>query len=70
MGSTFTIFATAGAICAVLAFIAWLGDRRRVRRRDLERVGFMPWTGVFFVALVGALIMLGLAGREWIAAGF
>lgn len=70
MGLPFPIFAVAGAFCAMLAFVAWLGDRRRVRRRDLERVGFMPWTGVFFVSLVAALIMLGLAGREWIAAAF
>lgn len=69
MGLPFPIFAVAGAICAMLAFVAWLGDRRRVRRRDLERVGFMPWTAVFFVSLVGALIMLALAGREWVAAG-
>lgn len=59
-----------GASCAAIAFAAWLGDRRRVRRHNLEQVGFMPWTGLFFLSLVAALILLGLAGREWIVAGF
>ncbi|WP_156839319.1 hypothetical protein [Novosphingobium aquimarinum] len=69
MEPTFYLLAVPGAFFAILALTAWLGDRRRVRRRDLERIGFMPWTGLFFLSLVAALILLGLAGREWIAAG-
>ena len=56
--------AIAGVVAAVLALIAWLGDRRRIRRSNPDAVGFMPWTPVFFWALLAACIMLGLAARH------
>ena len=59
--------AAGGAIAVVLAIIAWLGDRRRMRRSDPDAVGFMPWTAVFFWALLSACILLGLAAKQWFA---
>ena len=53
--------------CVALAALAWWGDRRRVRRKDMDAVGWVPWTPVFFAALMVAVIALGLAGREWLA---
>jgi hypothetical protein len=50
-----------------LAALAWLGDYRRVRRQDMDAVGWVPWTPLFFVALIVALVALGLAAREWLA---
>lgn len=52
-----------------VAVIAWRGDRRRMRRSDPDDVGFMPWTSVFFFALFGALILLGLALKAWLETG-
>ena len=60
-------FALAGITAAFLAVIAWIGDRRRMRRADLDKVGFMPWTVIFFAALTVAIVMLGLAGRQLLA---
>lgn len=57
-------FLIAGVVAAMLALIAWAGDRRRVRRRNPDSVGFMPWTPVFFWALLAACILLGLAVRH------
>lgn len=57
-----------GAVAAVLALGAWLGDRRRMRRSDPDAVGFMPWTAIFFLSTFVACIVLGLAAREWFAA--
>ncbi|WP_067735376.1 LPXTG cell wall anchor domain-containing protein [Novosphingobium naphthalenivorans] len=54
---------TAGGIAALLALLAWIGDRRRMRRRDMDRVGFMPWTPIFFWSLLAAVLLLGLGGR-------
>ncbi len=56
-----------GAAAAVVAIWASLADRRRVRRSNLDAVGFMPWTPVFFVALLTACVALGLAARAWVA---
>ena len=57
-----------GAIAVAIALIAWLGDRRRMRRSDPDAVGFMPWRDVFFWALLAACILLGLAAKEWFSA--
>ena len=50
-----------GLACAALAVIAWLGDRRRLRRSNPDAVGFMPWTAVFFWSVLAAVALLGLA---------
>lgn len=59
------IMAVAGGICAFVAALAWIGDRRRMKRRNLDNVGFMPWTTVFFIALMGAVLLLGISGKDW-----
>jgi hypothetical protein len=54
-----------GAAAAAIAAWASLADRRRVRRKNIDAVGFMPWTPVFFIALLTACVTLGLAARAW-----
>jgi hypothetical protein len=63
----FATLLTIGLAAAALAAWAWLADRLRVRRKVMDKVGWMPWTPVFFVALMVACVALGLAGREWLA---
>ncbi|MGE3692417.1 MAG: hypothetical protein AB7F98_13665 [Novosphingobium sp.] len=59
-------YALAGGVFALLvAIAAWLGDRRRMRRSDPDDVGFMPWTSVFFWALLAALLLLAFAAHQW-----
>ena len=58
---------SAASVALLLAVIAWLGDRRRMRRSDPDAVGFMPWTGVFFWALLAACVLLGLAAKDWVS---
>ena len=67
MSNLSTAHAVAGGMAAGLAFVAWLADRRRMRRSNPDDVGFMPWTGIFLVALLAACVLLGLAAREWLA---
>lgn len=54
------LWATAGVAAGVVA-IAALADRRRVRRRDLDRVGWVPWPAVLLFALMIAAICAALA---------
>lgn len=65
MDQSTRIMTIIGAIAAGVAIVAWLGDRRRMRRRDLDRVGFMPWTPIFFWSLMVAVLLLGIAARDW-----
>lgn len=38
-----------------------LADWRRTRRRDLDRVGLMPWTLIQVMAILGAVVTAALA---------
>ena len=60
--------AIGGTIAVAVAIIAWLGDRRRMRRSIPDAVGFMPWRDVFFWAFLAAVVLFGLTVKEWLAA--
>ncbi|QDK32351.1 hypothetical protein [Sphingomonas sp. IC081] len=65
MIDTDLVMAIAGLVCAFVAAAAWIGDHRRMKRRDLDRVGFMPWTALFFIGLMGAVLLLGISAKDW-----
>lgn len=67
MSESDQIMLASGAVLAVIAALATLMERRRARRVDLDRVGFMPWNAIFFVTFLGAVILLGLGGRDWLS---
>jgi hypothetical protein len=67
MDSSVFLLGGAGLAAALIVVVAWLGDHRRMRRSDPDAVGFMPWTQVFFFALLAAILLLGLAARAWFA---
>lgn len=54
-----------GIAAALLAVVSRWADMRRLRRVDPDAVGFMPWTGIYFAALMVSCIMLGIAVRSW-----
>ena len=54
-----------GMLSLGLAIYAAWADRRRLRRSDPDAVGLVPWTGVAFWASLGAVALLGMAGKVW-----
>ncbi len=51
-----------GGLFLLIALICMLMERRRSRRREINRVGWMPWTGLFLVFAVfgGGLLALSV----------
>lgn len=58
-----------GLMAAFVAVLAWWGDWRRMTRHDPDRVGIMPWTTVFMWAMLFAVLLLAVAGQDWLARG-
>lgn len=58
-------FMLAGALCLIFTVYAGIADRRRLRRKRLDSVGFMPWSSLSLAALVIGLSLLGLAYLKW-----
>jgi hypothetical protein len=50
----------AGLALLVLAGLMSFAERRRVRRERIDRVGWVPWTGLFLVFAVVGLTLSGL----------
>jgi len=51
-----------GGLFLLIALICMLMERRRSKRREINRVGWMPWTGLFLVFAVfgGGLLALSV----------
>ena len=67
MNDVRTVLAAAEIFAVSIAAIAWVGDWRRVRRHDPDKVGFMPWTDLFFWSVLASVVLLGLCVRAWLA---
>jgi hypothetical protein len=55
-----------GCVALAVAIVAWIGDHRRRKRKNIDAVGFVDWTTVFFIALMLAVLLLGAAARIWL----
>jgi hypothetical protein len=60
MSTQAALWTGAGAAAAV-ALIAALADRRRTRRRDLDRPGLVPWPLVQVLAMLIAVVAAAFA---------
>ncbi|HRE36768.1 MAG TPA: hypothetical protein PK217_17000 [Sphingopyxis terrae] len=49
------------ATAAILFGVAELAEWRRRNRRDVDKVGFMPWRGIALVSVAVAIVAAALA---------
>jgi hypothetical protein len=46
---------------AVMVLVSSLADRKRNRRRDINAVGFMPWTAITVMSVLATVVSAALA---------
>ena len=54
-----------GALLSISAFATWR-DRRRRKRKDIDRVGMMPWRDIAALTAFAGLTLLALACVGWL----
>jgi hypothetical protein len=61
-----TLIGLAGGALLLLALLAFLGERRRMRRKHIDAVGWVPWTTLFFVAFFCGVCLFAVAVMGWL----
>ena len=61
-----TLLALWGGGLLLIALGAYLGERRRMRRKHIDAVGWVPWTTLFFVAFFCGVVLLAVAAAGWV----
>jgi uncharacterized membrane protein len=62
-----TLYGLWGGALLLLALIAMWAETRRIKRKAIDRVGWMPWTKLFFVCALAGLTLLVMAIAGWTA---
>jgi hypothetical protein len=62
-----TLAGLGGGALLLLAAVAGVAERRRLRRKRIDAVGWMPWTTVSFVAVFPGVTLLAIAVKGWIS---
>jgi len=61
-----TLVGLAAGAFLLVALGAFAGERRRMRRKHIDAVGWVPWTTLFFVAFFCGVCLLAAAVMGWI----
>lgn len=62
-----TICALWGGALLLVALAAMWAEIRRTKRRQIDSVGWMPWTKLFFVCALVGITLLGMGLHGWFA---
>jgi hypothetical protein len=54
-------WAAVSGVSAITVAVSSLADRRRHRRTNINDVGFMPWTAITVMSVLGTVIAAALA---------
>jgi hypothetical protein len=63
-----TILGLWAAGLLLVSLVAFLGDRRRMRRKAIDAVGWMPWRDVAALSLFAGFVLLAVAVTGWLKA--
>ena len=61
-----TLVGIIGGALLLVATLALLADRRRLKRKQIDAVGCMPWFALFMLAFFGGAVLLALAAKGWL----
>jgi len=61
-----TLVGLAGGALLLVAVVALLGERRRMRRKHIDAVGWMPWTTLSALTTFAGLNLLAIAIVGWL----
>ena len=61
-----TLFGLWGGAMLTVAVIAFIGDRRRMRRRRIDAVGWVPWSTLSVLTTFAGLSLLAMAAMGWL----
>jgi hypothetical protein len=56
-----TFWELIAAVSVLAIVISGFADRRRSKRKDINQVGFMPWTAITVFAVMAVLLATALA---------
>jgi hypothetical protein len=62
-----TIAGLWAAACFIGAGITIWADRRRIRRRHIDRAGWVPWPKLFFAFALVGVVLLTMAVKGWVS---
>ena len=55
------LWASVAVLSGIVVLLSSVADRRRNRRRNIEAVGFMPWTAITVFSVLATVISAALA---------
>lgn len=61
-----TLFAIAGAAMLLLSFVAFMGERRRRNRRNIDAVGVLPWRDIAALTMFVGMLLVAIAISGWL----
>ncbi len=56
-----------GIALLIVAAVALLGERRRMKRARIDRIGWVPWTNIFMASAIAGMGLLALAAKGILA---